>query len=270
MKYSKYLAIAMLVCLGTLSLQQAARADLSVGDIVSQFNGLNAGRGYMFTYTNVSNEGQMKAVGSSIPPRTAYTSSTSAANYFNSYCVEEGTTITPGGQYSAQLNYTGNSTMNSTGNALTLGAAYLYQQYAAGNLTGFNYADRGGLNGSATALQNAMHALTTPPNPEKPVDWGGNTFLNQLLAQNSQAYWLQTYDPGKRYSEIGDFSVFVMQVKSITSTGDYQDFVYVAPASLPPSVDTPEPATMLLWLTGGLSALGLGYVKKRRKLTSLA
>jgi PEP-CTERM putative exosortase interaction domain len=263
MKYSKYLAIAMLVCLGTLSLQQAARADLSVGDIVSQFNGLNAGRGYMFTYTNVSNEGQMKAVGSSIPPRTAYTSSTSAANYFNSYCVEEGTTITSGGQYSAQLNYTGNSTQNSTGNALTLGAAYLYQQYAAGTLTGFNYADRAA---SATALQEAMHILTTQPY----AAWGSNTFLNQLLAQNSQTHWLQTYDPGKRYSEIGDFSVFVMQVKNTLGGGDFQDFVYVAPASLPPSVDTPEPATMLLWLTGGLSALGFGYVKKRRKLTSLA
>ena len=262
MKYSKYLAIAMLVCLGTLSLQQAARADLSVGDIVSQFNGLNAGRGYMFTYTSVSNEGRMTATGSSIPSITAYTSNTSGANYFNSYCVEEGTTITSGAQYSAQLNYAGNSTKNSTGNALTLGAAYLYQQYAAGTLTGFDYANRAA---SATALQNAMHILTTQPY----ATWSSNTFLNQLLTQNSQTYWLQTYDPGKRYDEIGDFSVLVMQVKSTLGTGDYQDFVYVAKVDYPNS-DVPEPATMLLWLTGGLSALGFGYMKKRRKITSLA
>ena len=263
MKYSKYLAIAMLVCLGTLSLQQAARADFTAADVVSQFNGLNSGRGYIFTYTSVSNEGQMKAVGSSIPSITAYTSNTSAANYFNSYCVEKDRTITSGAQYSAQLNYSGNSTKNSTGNALTLGAAYLYQQYAAGTLTGFNYANRAT---SATALQEAMHILTTQPY----AAWGSNTFLNQLLAQNSQTYWLQTYDPGKRYDEIGDYSVFVMQVKSITGTGDYQDFVYVAKVDSPPNSDVPEPATMLLWLTGGLSALGYGYAKKRRKMTSLA
>ena len=264
MKYSKYLAIAMLVCLGTLTLQQAARADLTVGDIVSQFNGLNGGRGYMFTYSSVSNEGQMKLTGTTMPPTTAYASSTSGANYFNSYCVEEGTSITNNAQYSAQLNYSGNSTKNSTGNALTLGAAYLYQQYAAGTPAGFNYSNRAA---SAAALQSAMHILTTQPY----TSWGNsNTFLNQLLAQNTQAYWLQAYDPGTRYNEIGDYSVFVMQVKSITGTGDYQDFVYVAKVAGPPSNDVPEPATMLLWLTGGLSALGFGYAKKRRKMTSLA
>ena len=265
MKHSKYLAVAILLCLGTLLLQQAARADLAVGDIVTQFNGLNAGRGYMFTYSSVSNEGQMRATGASIPSTAAYVSTTSGTNYFNSYCVEEGTSITNNAQYSAQLNYTGSSTMNSAGNALTLGAAYLYQQYAAGTLSGFNYTNRAA---SATELQNAMHILTTQPYA---TNWSSNTFLSQLLTQNSQAHWLETYDPGKQYSEIGNYSVFIMQVRSITNTGDYQDFVYVAPAtSLPVTSDVPEPATMILWLTGGLSALGFGFVKKRRKMVSLA
>jgi len=45
MKYSKYFAIAMLVCVGALALQQVAKADLTVQKTVEDFNAQNSGYG---------------------------------------------------------------------------------------------------------------------------------------------------------------------------------------------------------------------------------
>lgn len=267
MRYSKYLTMAVLMCVSTLILQQEAKADLTASEIVSSFNNLNSGQGLYFLYTTSSTyEGRIAKASTSadVADVSAYAASTaSSAGYFFSFCVESSSTITANLNYYGQLDYNGGVTQTSSGNVLTVGAAYLYQQFAAGTLAGYSYSS--GRSTSATAMREALYVLT---GQQTIANWSNNTFLSHLLTvNNSQSYWIASYDPGQYYTEIGNFSVFVMQVTSATNGAEAQDFVYVAKASFG---DVPEPATFILWLMGSVSALGAGYAKKRRKKIALA
>lgn len=268
MRYSKYLTIAALICLAALALQQEAKADLTAAEIVADFNSRNSNRGMHIQYMPVNGEGRLASTtgAAGLPSVDAYDLSTaSSGGYFSSFCVEANTNISTG-QYYGVLNYANGRTQNSSGHALSVGAAYLYQQFAAGSLSDYSYS--GDRAASAASLQQAMYFLTGQTTT---ANWSNNTFLGNLLTINgNQAYWLSTYDPGQRYAEIGDFSVFVVQLTTAAG-GDAQDFVYVAKSSFGGAVgDVPEPASVLLWLVGGVSALGAGYAKKRRKKVALA
>ena len=262
MRYSKYLALAVLVCFGTLIVQNEAKADLSPSEIVSQFNALNSGSGLSFTYATTNNEARItNNAGATFTATDAYAMATGATtSVFKSFCVESGVTITNGQRYYAQLNYSGNTTRNSSGTALTLGAAYLYQKFATNTLPG--YTPNNATN--AAALQQAIYLLTGQAST---ATWTNNTYLQALLSVNSsQSHWLESYDPGRLYSEIGNFSVFVMQVTAQNNGSNAQDFVYVARATFGGGSQVPEPATVLLWLLGGAGSLGTAYAKKRRKI----
>ena len=284
MKYSKYLAIAMLVCFGTLTLQQVAKADLTVAETVAQFNGLNSdGKGASFTFSSNSySEHQLTATNGNFSSFLgAYKSSspvTRGYNYFNTFCVESNEFIDKNTSYRGTLSYEEDGTTKSTsGYVLSLGGAYLYQQFATGALDGY-FNNRSSM---VTQLQNAIHFLTIPS--QETTNWN-NKFLQQLLNVNldsvgiytdaeKKAYWTSAYNLDHIYAELGnnfsEYAVFVLQVTPANGDVVVQDQLLVTKVSRP-STDTPEPATMLLWLTGGLSALGFGYAKKRRKMTSLA
>jgi hypothetical protein len=83
---------------------------------------------------------------------------------FQTFCIETGVDFTPGTPYTYTL---GNSTAPDSGAAgsglnLSVGTAYLYYEFATGNLTGYNYANTGlGLsrNSDAGLLQAAIWAL---------------------------------------------------------------------------------------------------------------
>ena len=282
MNYFKLPVIAILLCLGTLSLQQVANAELAIEEIVSQFNELNRGRGARFTFSTANTQiinnyyiGEhmlAKASDGDFVPSSllgAYKSgTTSGSNYFNTFCVELDETITTTTYY-GQLSYdpTSGQSVSTSGKVLSLGAAYLYQQFAAGTLQGFNYDNNRVV--SAVALQNAIHFLTHQT-PLTPTAWTGasaNTFLTYLLSVNeSEDYWMSDYNLNHTYTDLGkDFAnsaVFMLMVGA--DKDKIQDQLFVAKVDRP-DTDVPEPATIILWL-GGLSALGFG-VKKRRKTT---
>ena len=290
MQYSKYFAMAMLVCLGTLTLQQVAKADLTVAETVAQFNALNGRQGASFKFNSVytqpiggANVGEYRltatgndfATVGDFAPLAAYTGTTSGSNYFSTFCIEQNQTIDTNVQYFGKLNYdsTTGKTQNTSkpANVLALGGAYLYQKFAMGELTvsGFAYDYTTNYNSrAATAvdLQNALHFLTD--SKQGTTDWdSGNMFLKYLLSvKDDKAFWKNDYNLNDTYRDLGDFNNYAVFVLNV---GGNQDQLYVAKVSRP-GTDTPEPATMLLWLTGGLSALGFGYAKKRRKATSLA
>ena len=281
MKYSKYLAIAVLVCFGALALQQVAKADLTVQETVDRFNGTKFifdTTAYVKPYSNPSrNVGEYKlsVTKNEASLLNAYVSKTSGNYYFSTFCIEANQTIEKG-TYSGILSYDSNSgkTVNTSGVALSLGAAFLYQQFATGQLTGYEY----GTNTSkqisdhksdAVMLQDAIHFLTGQKTAES-TTWSKNSsndFLKYLYSLNdSKTYWTKAYNLNETYADarlgnLSDYAVFVLNI------GTNQDQLLVAKVDRPSS-DVPEPAMMLLWLTGGLSALG--YAKKRRKTTSLA
>jgi hypothetical protein len=84
------------------------------------------------------------------------------SSYFQTFCTELLEEYTPGGLY--PVSSIGNNALyNNTGHPvpITLGVAYLYSQFAAGTLVGYdyNYTDGGGRSASAGDLQNAIWSL---------------------------------------------------------------------------------------------------------------
>lgn len=75
---------------------------------------------------------------------------------YESFCMQVDESVAIPGTYSATA-----SQVDDTGNALRIGTAYLYAQFASGTLSGYDYADTAGGTGSgraasAWALQNAI------------------------------------------------------------------------------------------------------------------
>jgi len=73
---------------------------------------------------------------------------------FETFCVQASVSFTPGTAYSFTLSDT-----DSQGRALTQGAAFLYYQFATGNLAGYNYYNAASRRISAGLLQSAFWKL---------------------------------------------------------------------------------------------------------------
>ena len=261
MKQTQRFLIPLFALLVAASISGTSFADLNANDIVSRFNAMNGGTGARFTVTSPDGLNLLtSATGYENVDISAYTTAastggtTSGNTWFKSFCVEPSVAI--GTTSIAKLNYSGGQTKNSSGVALVLGAAYLYKQYATGNLAGFTYPGTSGVNGT---LSNAIRVLL---GYTQLTNWSTNTFLNHLLTINSsKTYWTASYDPGKYYNEIGEYSVFVMNMESTTGI-NRQDFMYLAKATN--SNDVPEPASILFWSFTGLGLAGSSWARKRR------
>lgn len=249
MKHSKLCGVLLATVLVVVAISETSFADLNASEIQANFNSMNGGQGFRFTY--VSGVTLTTSAGYTNVDTSAYGSSmggtnTSGLSYFKTFCVEPSASVS--GTLVGKLNYSGGLTQTSAGFKLSLGAAMLYKEYAVdGSRT-------------STALQTAIQALmgiTTVSN------WATNTHLAYLLTvNNDKSYWTQAYDPGQYYGEIGNYSVFVMNVTT-TSNLDRQDFLYIAKAN-GNGGDVPEPATLLLWTLGGLGVFGTSRARKRR------
>ncbi|MCL2348491.1 MAG: PEP-CTERM sorting domain-containing protein [Planctomycetaceae bacterium] len=232
-------------------------ADMNAAGIVTQFNALNGGKGIQFSITG--NYGYEKGLnitaGTTAPNLNAFVSgNTSGTNFFDSFCVETSQALSSATSYGV-LNYANNKTTNSTGTALNLGVAKLYKEFATGTLANYAYGSSASRSTSASDLQTAIWALLGMTT----ANWTTNTFLSGLLAINSdQNYWKQTYDPNQFYNEIGNYSIFVIQITT-TAGAAVQDFLYITQAN---NSSVPEPATLALWVLGSAGALGIGARRK--------
>ena len=247
-------------------------AEFDAQTFVNQFNGTS---GWAFNYQAFNSSGVVgyfTAQNSSLQPTimAAYNPKAIYNNGFVSFCVEP-----PNENYAligtAKLNFTnGNSTKvvspynGFNNNALTVGAAFLYRQFATGvlNVPGFNY------NNSYGDFQYAMKLLMNPSGVQwENSDVCANKFVQYILAQNgNKRYWEHAYNPNQRYDEIGDYAVFVMNISGRYS--DMQDFLYITKADYGNGGGSgvPEPATILLWTLGSAGAFGFGYRRKRNKI----
>lgn len=257
-------ALGCPMAVGQENLQQQAQAA------VDAFNGLNGGYGYRFgtsTHTGTwelnTYSGTVTADLSAYSPLVA-----GSADTWLSVCVEPG--INPPGQTDGaygQLSFANHST-STDGNTvykLTLGAALLYKQFATGQLAGFNYES---LNYSEG--ENLEYAIQLLMGSSNKTSWTGNAFLQYLNGIDSDhSHWMQTYDPGAYYDEIGYYGVFV--VNSIDAYGypsvktRQQDFLYLVGYSQQPyEVIVPEPSSIILF-AGGLAGIAFFY-RRRKKL----
>lgn len=112
--------------------------------------------------------GEFRAEGNSalngVVDWSAYSASTSGAisgqSYFQTFCTEIHEEFSPGNPYTV-TSIGNNALYNGTANPvpITLGVAYLYSQFAAGTLSGYDYSYGSGRVASAGNLQNAIWTL---------------------------------------------------------------------------------------------------------------
>jgi len=239
-------------------------ADLNAREIYDAFNSMNGGQGFRFVHdtlvspmlvTLTTQAGEYQNVDT-----TAYMSGRSGSvgspsrTFFQTFCVAPGLPAISMGLGKLNYNETTGQTATSQGYFLTVGAAYLYKEFAT-SLNPLGIA--GEIN--TTEFVRAIRALMGITIVSR---WTENIYLNALLnINNSRTYWTERYQVNQQYSEIGDYCVFVLNVTESDGLGRFQDFLYIAPAS---PQDVPEPATFLLWSLGGMGLFGRSLARKRR------
>ena len=243
-----------------------ARADLTPSEIVAQFNGLGS-NGWSFN-SGASTERYFSSTNANYTPDlSAYHANArgTGSNRFLTFCVEpnSGSVASTG---TAKLNFSGgNSTRVSYDNkAVSVGTAFLYKQFATGAFSSnlYNYTNASQRSSDYSTLLSTLRALMSP---QGSLNWSSNKYLAYLLTINSsQSYWTGVYNPGQYYDEIGNYAIFVMNVRNANGTGEYQDFLYISKADYGKGGEVPEPATILLW-TLGMGAFGIGHYRKRNK-----
>jgi hypothetical protein len=110
-----------------------------------------------YTY---GNGGEFRASGtvlSANPGLSGYSPDTAGSGYFQTFCIEASEYFTPGVTYDVTIGdraIYGNQPPN--GDPISIGTAWLYSQFAAGNLSGYNYSYGGLRVNSAGDFQQAL------------------------------------------------------------------------------------------------------------------
>ena len=285
MKHAKLTAkLAALVLAGGLCGVAQAKivegVSLGAWDVVKQFNSMNNGKGLYFTIEPNTTGGSPFPkidVGAdyahllSVYPNDYYgqhytyfrTMYAWRANTINANKVEKGV---------SKLNYNGATTStnynNTTGfvqSTLSVGAAYIYTMFVTEGMYGGPFAN---LNSVDNALFHIAWSLLTNRDSIRLGKNGlsmwnipettSNKYLNSLLSINSdKSYWLAPYNPDKLYSEIGYYSVFVMDNRNTAGGASITNTLFLANMN-----PIPEPETYAMMLAG----LGLiGALVRRRR-----
>ncbi|MDR2208038.1 MAG: PEPxxWA-CTERM sorting domain-containing protein [Azoarcus sp.] len=147
---------------------------------------------------------------------------------------------------------------------LSVGAAYIYTMF----VTEGKYSNYDTLRYPWAILTYQDRIRLTSLGKSQWVDYASNPYLQDLLRLNNDMdYWLAPYDPDKLYSEIGEYSVFVMNNTRAVSTQQslapngttMKNMLFLADMNMN---TIPEPETYAMMLAG----LGLiGAIARRRR-----
>lgn len=190
---------------------------------------------------------------------TAYVNTTTnqggTTNTFQTFCLETQVEYSTNTPYSAVLsNY---SPMD--GKALTQGAAWLYWQFATGQLQGYDYSNATSRTNSAGLLQEAIWSLMNQSQPftNQPVNSSTNSFYS-LASTTLGANLLNANN--------GQYNVYVLNLYTDPShTTEAQDqLVLAGPLDEPNVPPSPTPIPAAAWLLGS-GLMGLLGLKRRKE-----
>jgi hypothetical protein len=245
--------LKILIVIGILALTAVpAIAQIDVGSVtINREYGYYAGNGGEFTIydydtstlTNAAYSDKTRNI-----PGVLLGSKNLPTPSFQTFCVETDEYISEGGTYQAEISTTAIKGGKNTklGDDLGFHTAYLYQQFATGSLSGYDYEAGSGRLASADALQNAIWFL------EQEIDTPSSDAAAFVqMAVNAVGVGVGVYTPsgnatwGKTLGGVRVLNLFIG-----AETDHYQSQLYLVPL----------PGAVLLGF------LGLGYagVKLRK------
>lgn len=178
----------------------------------------------------------------------AYSTSTGDkdSSWFQTFCIEYGEHFTPGNTYNVTLGPNAmNGGVSSGGDPISKATAFLYSQFAAGALTGYNYNYGGSRTASAKNLQMMIWALEGE---------GGYTIASQSTSSFTNPFYTFLMNNFSTVTDSWDDDsggAYGVQVMTLGEPGQYQDMLVMTPV--------PEPSTVmagaLLLLPFGISAI---------------
>jgi len=272
---------------GTASAAIDNSIKLDAQSVVDKFNSMNGGQGMVFDYQRYRIT-PIFPISHRITPNQNYEfpdlSAYGTRGYFSTMRAASNITVNDNnnnsfsGTGSAILSYnpyrgitTAYDNVASSEITLSVGAAYLYTKWALEGKYGGPAMHNDYWKAEVqTANTNFANAWSILGNRDKiRLDTSGdknlglglwndsNPVLQDLLNINSsKSYWLAPYDPGKYYTEIGYYSVFVMNNRR-PGNDSLMNMLYVANMN-----PVPEPETYAMMLAG----LGLiGVIARRRR-----
>ena len=284
-------AVLLTAPFGSVSADMISGVSLGAQSIVDSVNGMSYGKGFAFnTEQPYFNAVCVKAVSHwdtgwanlypGVPDLSAYANT--GANHNSFITVDVGNQLTTGinGLHFGTLNYSNGTTSTAYephNFSLSVGAAYLYQLLASSN----SVEDINDLSLAIRWDRNRFGWGITED--EIAGFWNSNMYMRELLSINSdRSFWESVYDPDAYYDEIGNYSIFVMNVAD-NGNGPH-DILYIAGAANPydgngggtgdgngggtgggdpgTPAATPEPATMLMF---GMGLCTLPFARRLRR-----
>ena len=253
-------------------------------DFVEDFNAMNGGKGFKFSYKlndvdPLYKESDLSRPEASIiltnlgdlgvddPVLSVYKNNLATNGMYKTFCVFGKMAIAPGDYYWGKLSNATYDDNISNARKLSIGAAYLYKLYVTGEFGEFKPESEGGwwnysqrdiglairylIHGTGTRTQGVYELLNLLRNTQVEID-------GVMQPKGVTDYWSTPYDPNATYSFMDDYVVYILNVWN--ETGDRsQDFLFATQRQ----DHAPEPATILLWTLGTIGAVG--YARRRSR-----
>jgi hypothetical protein len=177
------------------------------------------------------------------------TTQTTFGSGIETFCIDTSHYFNPGTTYNATI---GSTTYAGSGNQISAGTAFLYSQFAAGTLAGYNYTLTGNArNTSAGLLENTLWALEGEISSTG-IFVTGNQFYNDLISKYG------TIAAAEADAGVNNYGVGVLELTTASGAIAQSQLI----ETLPPGNHTssvPEPSTVvagaLLLLPFGVSTL---------------